>query len=205
MLESTACLTTLFLSVAAGVVGLSCPSSAQTHTLILLIMSGERMVMASSCQHLNSVSWVSANSSSSVSITIIDFLNNTISGNGLHRKQDKQNMNASRSWAKGLKILALAPQHQIGSPLHSWQTRTGKDKVNPYHFPLYLSLVLPDPAGHMFLYLLSHCKIKKFSQLRNSRLALATSCFCSSQGKSPHCFLMENIAWQDLSTWSQSQ
>lgn len=40
MLESTACLTTLFLAVAASVVGLSCPSSAQVHTLILLRVSG---------------------------------------------------------------------------------------------------------------------------------------------------------------------
>jgi len=71
---------------------------------------------------------------------------------------------------------------------------TGKDKVNPHHFPSYLSVDFPDSAARMFLYLCSQCKIEEFRQLRNTQVALATACFCSSRGKSPHCFLMGNIA-----------
>lgn len=151
------------LSVTASMQGLSCSSSARVHTLILLRVSEERMVVAGSHHHLNSVSWFSAHSSSSVSITVIDFLNSTISGNSLHRKQDKRTWMLAGAEPKFWKILALTPQHQIGNLLHSWWTKwTGKDKANPYHFPSHLSLVFSDSGACMF-YPWSECKMGGFS------------------------------------------
>lgn len=118
---------------------------------------------------------------------------------GCTRKQDKQNMNAGRSWAKGWKFW-LSPTSPNRKPFAFMADKcTGKDKVNPYHFPSYLSLVFPDPAAHMFLYLCSHCKTEELRQLSSSQFALAPACSCSSQGKVPIVFW-----WVELpdKTWT---
>lgn len=118
--------------------GLSWPSSAQVHTLILLRVSEERMVLASSCQHLNSVSWFSAHSSSSVSITVMDSLNSTISGNSLHRKQDKKTWMLAGAEPKFWKFWHLPHSSKYETfCIHGRQMdRKGQNK------PLPLSLIL---------------------------------------------------------------
>lgn len=120
------------LKWAASMLGLSCPSSAPVHTLILLRVSEERMVLATSWPRFSDflLTLLPHFPSQSLTLSIAPSLEIVCTGSKIREHECWQE--PSQSFENSGSYPTAPNRKPSAFMAEKW---TGKDKVNPYHFP----------------------------------------------------------------------